>query len=222
MTSTRDLAPLLLSIPPFLLAITVHEVAHGYMAYRKGDHTARLMGRLSFNPLRHIDPIGTVLFPLMLILSGTGIVFGWAKPVPINPYHFRSPRKDMVQVSLAGPASNLLLALACAAVFRLLLWGVGPDLLWTSRALAPLGVMVLMGIKISLYLGVFNILPVHPLDGSHILEGLLPHEQAMAYSRLAPYGWLILLALMFTGILYRIIGPIYNILWRIISGVFGI
>ncbi|HDL53627.1 MAG TPA: site-2 protease family protein, partial [Proteobacteria bacterium] len=112
--TARQLLPYIISLPPFLLAITVHEVAHGYIAYRKGDHTARLMGRITLNPIKHLDPIGSVLFPLMLAMSGTGIIFGWAKPVPVNSFNFKSPRKDMVSVSLAGPASNLLLAMGFA------------------------------------------------------------------------------------------------------------
>ncbi len=218
----RNLLPYIISLAPLLLAITVHEVAHGYAAYRKGDHTARLMGRLTLNPIKHIDPIGTVLFPLMLAMSGSGVIFGWAKPVPVNAYNFRSPRKDMVQVSFAGPFSNLLLAMAFALFLRILLWVPGPDVLWQSKVLGPLAGMLAIGIKISLYLGVFNLLPIHPLDGSHILEGLLPTEKAVAYSKLAPYGWMILIALLFTGILHRIIGPFYTLLYIFVATIFGL
>jgi Zn-dependent protease len=121
----RVLQNLVIMIPPLLLAITVHEVAHGYIAYRKGDYTAKLLGRLTLNPIRHIDPIGTVLFPLMLALSGTGVIFGWAKPVPVNSFNFKSPKKDMVLVSLAGPVSNFLLAMLFALLLRILLWVPG-------------------------------------------------------------------------------------------------
>ncbi|GBE15809.1 peptidase family M50 [bacterium BMS3Abin14] len=220
--TARQLLPYIISLPPFLLAITVHEVAHGYIAYRKGDHTARLMGRITLNPIKHLDPIGSVLFPLMLAMSGTGIIFGWAKPVPVNSFNFKSPRKDMVSVSLAGPASNLLLAMGFALIFRILLWFPGANAIRNSAILEPLATMLVVGIQISIYLGVFNLLPIHPLDGSHILEGLLPAKQAMAYSRMARYGWIILLALLFTGVLNAIIVPFYRVIYMIIRAMFGI
>lgn len=215
-------AALILSMVPFLLAITVHEVAHGYIAYRKGDFTAKLMGRISMNPIRHLDPIGSVLFPLMLAMSGSGVIFGWAKPVPVNSFNFKSPRRDMMHVSLAGPLSNFLLAMALALVFRILLWVPGPEVLWNSSIFNPLAQMVVMGIKISIYLGVFNLLPIHPLDGSHILEGLLPPKQAQAYSRLSQYGWIILVVLLFSGVLHTIIGPAYRLIFVAITRIFGI
>ncbi|MDF1536819.1 MAG: site-2 protease family protein [bacterium] len=215
-------ASLLLSMVPFLLAITVHEVAHGYIAYRKGDYTAKLMGRITMNPIRHLDPVGSVLFPLLLAFSGAGVIFGWAKPVPVNSFNFRSPRRDMMHVSLAGPLSNFLLAMALALVFRILLWVPGPEILWSNPILQPLSAMIVMGIKISIYLGVFNLLPIHPLDGSHILEGLLPAEQARAYSRLSRYGWIVLVVLLFSGMFHIIIDPAYRFIFTIITRIFGI
>jgi Zn-dependent protease len=215
-------AALILSLVPFLLAITVHEVAHGYIAYRKGDLTAKLMGRISMNPIRHLDPIGSVLFPLMLAMSGSGVIFGWAKPVPVNSFNFKSPRRDMMHVSLAGPLSNFLLAMALAFVFRILLWVPGPDVLWSNPILQPLAAMIVMGIKISIYLGVFNLLPIYPLDGSHILEGLLPAEKARAFSRMSQYGWIILVVLLFSGMLHTIIGPAYRFIFITITRMFGI
>ncbi|UCG39069.1 MAG: site-2 protease family protein [bacterium] len=220
--SPDRIANFIVSIVPFLLAITVHEVAHGYMAYRKGDYTAKLMGRISMNPIRHLDPVGSVLFPLLLLLSGTGVIFGWAKPVPVNAFNFRSPRKDMVLVSFAGPLSNFLLATLLAVIFKLLLLFPGPDVLWSSKFLQPLTAMIVMGMKISIYLGVFNLLPVHPLDGSHIMEGLLPHRQSMVYSRMAPYGWIILVVLLFTGLLHTIVGPLYTLIFMSITKILGI
>ena len=213
---------LVLSIIPFLLAITVHEVAHGYAAYRKGDFTAKMLGRISMNPIRHLDPFGSVVFPLLLAFSGTGVIFGWAKPVPINSFNFRNPRKDMVLVSFAGPLSNFLLAAALAFVFRILLWFPGQEILWSSKIGQPLAIMMVMGIKISIYLGVFNLLPIHPLDGSHILEGLLPPQQARAYSRLEKYGFIFLVILLFTGLLTAVTYPLYTVILRVISGIFGI
>ncbi len=222
MLSPQILQLLVISLPPLLLAITVHEAAHGYIAMKKGDYTAQMLGRVTLNPLRHIDPVGTILFPLMLALSGTGIIFGWAKPVPITPRNFKNPRRDNLYVALAGPASNLLLALAFALVFRILLWFPGAVAIRSSQILMPLASMIHRGIEISIILGVFNLLPIHPLDGSHILEGLLPPDTARSYSRLAPYGWMILIGLMFTGLLWRILGPIYAVVYLAIRTIFGI
>jgi Zn-dependent protease len=221
MFNQQVLQALVIGLPPFLLAVTVHEVAHGYIAKTKGDYTAQMLGRLTLNPIRHIDPVGTVLFPLLLAFSGIGIIFGWAKPVPVNSFNFRNPKKDMVYVSLAGPASNLLLALAFAFVFKIMLWFPGAAGIWGSPILKPLASMTVIGIKISIYLGVFNLLPIHPLDGSHILEGLLPPDMSRKYSRLAPYGWIILVGLLMTGLLGRIIGPFYAMIYMGIRTIFA-
>ena len=221
MINAQLLQALVIQIPPLLLAITVHEVAHGYIAMKKGDYTAQMLGRITLNPVRHIDPVGTVLFPLMLALSGTGFIFGWAKPVPINSFNFRNPKKDMVYVSLAGPASNLLLALAFAMALKIMLWFPGDAAIRGSAILAPLFAMIWAGMRISIILGVFNILPIHPLDGSHIMEGLLPPDMSRSYSRLAPYGWMILIGLMITGLLWRILGPLYAGVYKIIWTIFG-
>lgn len=213
---------LIIQLPPLMLAISVHEMAHGYMAYRKGDYTAKLMGRVTLNPVKHIDPVGTVLVPLMLAFSGTGVIFGWAKPVPVNSFNFKSPRKDNAVVSLAGPASNFLLALVLALVFRILLWFPGGEAIMSSAVLKPLVIMLIFGIKISVVLGVFNLLPVHPLDGSHILAGLLPADKARVYSRHERYGFIILIALLFTGLFWRIVGPFYIAAIGLIGKLFGI
>lgn len=213
---------IILSIIPFLLAITVHEVSHGYVAYKKGDYTAKMLGRLTMNPIKHLDPFGTVVFPLLLAFSGAGVIFGWAKPVPVNSFNFKSPRRDMMYVGLAGPLSNFLLASVMALVFRILLIFPGQEVLWSSKIGQPVAIMFLLTIKISIYLGVFNLLPIHPLDGSHILEGLLPPEQAKAYSRLSQYGFIFLLILLFTGVLTAVTYPVYAFILRIISGIFGI
>ena len=213
---------IVLSIIPFLLALTVHEVAHGYIAYRKGDYTAKMLGRLTMNPIKHLDPFGTVVFPLLLAFSGTGVIFGWAKPVPVNSFNFKNPRKDMMYVGLAGPLSNFILAAVIAFVFRILLIFPGQEVLWSSKVGQPSAIMFLLTIKISIYLGVFNLLPIHPLDGSHILEGLLPPQQAQAYSRLSQYGFIFLLILLFTGVLTAVTYPLYALILRVISGIFGI
>ncbi len=213
---------LIIQLPPLMLAISVHEMAHGYVAFRKGDYTAKLMGRVTLNPIKHIDPVGTILVPLMLAISGTGILFGWAKPVPVSPVNFKSPRKDNAIVSLAGPASNLLLAMALALIFRILLWVPGYSAIMSSPVLKPLVFMIVFGIQISIVLCVFNLLPIHPLDGSHIVQGLLSPHQAMVYSRHERYGFIILIALLATGILWRIIVPFYSLIIKLISIVFSI
>jgi Zn-dependent protease len=213
---------LIIQLPPLMLAISVHEMAHGYMAFRKGDFTAKLMGRVTLNPIKHIDPVGTVLVPIMLAFSGTGILFGWAKPVPVSSQNFKSPRKDNAIVSLAGPASNFLLAAALALIFRLLLLVFGYSAIMSSAVLKPLAFMIIFGIRISVVLGVFNLIPVHPLDGSHIVQGLLPAQQARVYSRHERYGFIILLVLLFTGILWRVIGPFYAVIVHLIGSLFAI
>lgn len=219
----RDLIlRLIIQLPPLMLAISVHEMAHGYMAFRKGDFTAKLMGRVTLNPIKHIDPVGTILVPIMLAFSGTGVLFGWAKPVPVNSFNFKSPRKDNAIVSLAGPASNLALAAVLAALYRILLWVPGYASIMSSPVLKPLAVMIVFGIHISVVLGVFNLIPVYPLDGSHIVQGLLPAHQAQVYSRHERYGFIILLVLLFTGILWRVIGPFYSVIIHLIGSLFAI
>ena len=206
---------LLLQVPGLLLAISFHEMAHGYMAYRKGDFTAKMMGRITLNPLKHIDPFGTVLVPIMLALSGAP-VFGWAKPVPVSPFNFKSPRKDNAIVSLAGPASNFLLAIVLAMMLKFLILISGP-----GSFLTPLKWMFFYAVYISVILGVFNLIPVYPLDGSHIVTGILPAHQAQVYSRHERYGPIILLVLIFTGILWRILDPLASIVFGTIRVIFG-
>jgi Zn-dependent protease len=185
------------------------------MAYYKGDYTAKLMGRLTLNPIKHIDPVGTVLVPIMLAMSGAPI-FGWAKPVPVSPVNFKSPRKDNALVALAGPASNFLLALALSIVLKVLTLVPGP-----ASIMQPLTAMFYYGIVISVFLGVLNLIPIHPLDGSHIVTGILPAHQAQVYSRHERYGFIILLVLLFTGILVRIIEPVSIIIINMIIRFFG-
>ncbi len=184
----------LLLAGPILFAVTVHELAHGYVADRLGDPTARLAGRLTLNPLRHLDLMGTLAFFITQAI-------GWAKPVPINPANFRRPRRDMIWVSLAGPAANLVLALIFARVY---LFFAG-----SSGAAAYLPALRLLAVLVTINVGlaVFNLLPIPPLDGSHVLEGLLPAHLAVAYDRIRPYGFFIILALIFFGLAGRIIRP---------------
>jgi len=199
---------------PALLAIILHEVAHGYIAEQFGDPTARLLGRLTLNPLKHLDPIGTIA----IFIFG----FGWARPVPVNPGNFRRPRRDMVWVALAGPATNFLLAALSALVLR----GLGlldATSLAESHIYAQVTVPVKMMAGFSLYinalLGTFNLIPVPPLDGGRILIGVLPERQALQLSRLEPFGFVLILFLVFfTDVWSYVLGPIINILVVFLAG----
>jgi Zn-dependent protease len=188
---------------PVVLAITVHEAAHGWVANRLGDRTALMLGRVTFNPIKHIDPIGTVLVPALSFLFA-GILFGWAKPVPVNQRNLHHPRRDMALVAVAGPAANLAMALA---------WGLaiqGGLLLWaTSQWVAlPLIYMGAAGVLINVFLMVLNLLPLLPLDGGRVLNALLPPPAARYYSRLEPFGLIILIALLATGLLGGLLLPL--------------
>lgn len=188
--------------PPVLFAITLHEVAHGWVANRLGDPTARMLGRLTVNPIKHIDPIGTVIVPVLLLVLHTGFLFGWAKPVPISPRNFKSPRKDMAIVALAGPVSNLGMGIIWAAITR------GAVLLWSSFPwMEPLIYMGLAGVLINVALLVFNLIPLPPLDGGRVLTGLLPRDAANVIDRIEPFGFLIIVLLMITGVFNVILVP---------------
>jgi Zn-dependent protease len=188
--------------PGFLLAITVHEFMHGYIAYRFGDPTAKLQGRLTFNPISHLDPIGS----LLLILAG----IGWAKPVPVDPRNLRNPRRDMLWISLAGPAANMVAAVMLAVVIHVLapLMGMSAGRDLSSLALGP-SLMLVFAVHINVMLAVFNMIPVPPLDGAGILAGLLPTRLAYQFESLAPYGPILLLVLLLlpVGVLEYIIWP---------------
>lgn len=188
--------------PPLLLALTLHEYAHGYVAYRLGDPTARDAGRLTLNPLSHLDPIGTIAFFF--------IKFGWAKPVPVNPYYFRNPRKDMLWVALAGPITNLLLAVASALLLRAMIGTATliPESAMLAAILVPLFNMLVASVWINLVLCIFNFLPIPPLDGSRILTGLLPENLARTYASFERYGFIVILILAFSGVLGTVIFPV--------------
>jgi len=199
LTLVQRLAVLVL---PVILAITVHEAAHGYVADRLGDRTARMLGRITLNPLRHIDPVGTVLLPLGMYAL-TGFMFGWAKPVPVNPRNLGNPRRDMAIVAVAGPLSNLVMAVLWSVAIL-----VGGWLLPTSTWFgAPLVFMGAAGVLINVILLVLNMIPLPPLDGGRVLVGLLPAKLAQTVSRIEPYGLFILIALLVTGVLGRIVLP---------------
>jgi Zn-dependent protease len=192
---------------PIILAITLHEAAHGYVARHFGDPTAYLAGRISLNPLRHIDPVGTLLVPgLILVTSylaaGSAMLFGWAKPVPVDFGRLRDPKRDMLWVAAAGPASNLVMALGWAALLKAAI------LMPPNAYSLPFAKMSETGININLVLMVLNLLPLPPLDGGRIVVSLLPHPLAWKFAQLERWGFPILLLLLFTGILDSILGPI--------------
>jgi Zn-dependent protease len=191
-----------ISAVPILLAITVHEASHGYAAKHFGDLTAEKMGRITLNPFKHIDLLGTIILPLVLFFSTSGaFLFGWAKPVPVNFGALRSPKKDMLWVAAAGPASNFVMAIG---------WGVLYALAESSPSNAPtfLQLVAEVGIKINVVLMVLNLLPMPPLDGGRIAVSLLPNNLAIKLAQVEKYGFLILIALLFTGVLDKIIGPL--------------
>ena len=201
---------------PVILAITLHEVSHGWVARHYGDPTAHMLGRLTLNPIKHIDPIGTLLVPAMLVAT-TGFLFGWAKPVPVDPRNFKRPRQHMAVVAAAGPLSNLAMA-----VFWTLLLALASHLFaqtWFGR---PLALMADVGIKINLLLMLLNLLPVPPLDGGRVLAGMLKPQLALKLSRIEPYGIWILLILLFTGVLGKVLLPLMGLFERMLYTVFGL
>ena len=229
MFSLQTVQEILLLIIPFLMAITVHEFSHGWMANRLGDPTARLAGRLSLNPIKHLDVLGTVT----LILTRR---IGWAKPVPVNPYNLRDPKRDMMWISLAGPASNFLLALIFAILLRIIvtinpsfanlilpalnyqfpsLAGVNPFLVFWVIIFW----MICLGMTLNVILAVFNLFPFPPLDGGKILQGMLPRDLSLAFEKIEPYGFFILIMLVFTGILWRVINPFFKIAMSILLSI---
>jgi Zn-dependent protease len=189
-----------------LFSIIVHEVAHGYVALLNGDPTARMLGRLTLNPGPHIDPVGTILLPLLLLISHAGILFGWAKPVPVNPLNYRDLRWGEITVSAAGPLSNLALAVAFALLLHLELGNVG------------LLKLAYFGVTINIFLALFNLIPIPPLDGSHILSILLPRDLARLYHYLDPVGFVLILILFYTGILSALIMPLYRAIAVLLLG----
>ena len=200
---------------PVLFAITLHEAAHGYVARHFGDMTAYQQGRISLNPLRHIDPVGTILFPLLTLWLG-GILFGWAKPVPVNFSALRRPKQDMLWVAIAGPASNLVMALGWALLYKMAWLFPG------SYFAEPLLSMASIGININVILMMLNLLPLPPLDGGRVAVSLLPHRQAYQLSRVEPYGIFILIFLVISGMLGLIFLPLVSMVYKLISVLFGI
>lgn len=205
-------------IIPVLFAIIVHEVAHGWVAKLLGDPTAQRLGRLTLNPIKHIDPIGTLLVPALLVLMRTGFVFGWAKPVPVTWENLRHPKRDMAIVAVAGPASNLVMAIAWGVIAKI--GGLLPAQF--EYIGEPLVFMGLGGIFANVLLMSFNLLPLPPLDGGRVAVGLLPGPWAWRLSRVEPYGFFILIGLMITGVLGYLIWPVAEIVARAIGWATGL
>lgn len=204
-------------IAALLFAVTIHEAAHGWVAFRCGDPTAKMLGRVSLNPIVHIDPVGSVIFPGILVIIGSPFIFGWAKPVPVNPRYFRNFKRDNILVSAAGVSANLACALAAGLVFQLV---SAAEPVWAGGIFhGPMQGLALLCrslVFINCILAVFNLIPIPPLDGGGILSMILPPQLAMSYEKLAPYGMILLIVLIATGIVGRIFGwvviPLVNTL----------
>jgi len=194
---------------PVIFAITVHEAAHGYAAKYFGDMTAHNAGRITLNPLKHIDPFGTILLPALTIMLG-GILFGWAKPVPVDFSRLRNPKKDMLWVAAAGPASNFVMAVFWALILKY-------SVLMLEAFILPLALMAKAGVMINIVLMVLNLLPLPPLDGGRIAVSLLPHHLAQPFAQLERYGFIILIVLLFTGVLSKILMPLISVVYGLIS-----
>ena len=198
---------LALSLCIFFFAVIIHEYAHGWVAWKLGDSTARFMGRLTLNPLAHIDPIGTIFLPLLLLITHSPVLFGWAKPVPVDFFNLNNPKKDMVWVGLAGPAANILFAIALSLLLKIPLFTANYLILsvLTSAVMA------------NLVLAVFNLLPIPPLDGSRVMMGLLPYHLGVEYSRIEPYGFIIIFALLWIGAINTVIWPVVIFLAKLLG-----
>ncbi len=190
---------------PVLFAITVHEVAHGWIASKLGDQTAKMMGRLTLNPVKHIDPIGTVVVPVMMLIVSP-FILGWAKPVPVDWRNLKRPKQDMAWVAIAGPGANLLMMIFWAVLAKLIIVsGLG-----NYHYSIPVITMAMVGIGINIVLMVLNLIPIPPLDGSRVLSALLPPKAAYQYNRLEPYGLIIVLLLLFSGVLGKFFFPVVD------------
>lgn len=220
MDIAETIRQLTISVLPILIAITFHEASHGFVANKLGDPTAKFMGRLTLNPLVHIDPVGTIIMPLVLYyLSHGQFVFGYAKPVPINPQNFTDPRKGMALSAAAGPVTNIILAVLSQIILAHIIIPVSvltPENL-SLTVLKPVGMMFQYSILINIVLAVINLIPLPPLDGGRVLVGFLPHKQALSYSKIERYGFIIVTVLFITGIANKIIYPFVALLYMLIN-----
>ncbi len=207
---------------PVIFAITLHEAAHGYVAKYFGDMTAYSQGRVSLNPIRHIDPFGTVILPLLLLaiskFIGGGFIFGWAKPVPVNFGNLGHPKRDMLWVAAAGPAANLVMAIFWMLILKLSF----TDAVGSLSFAMPLKLMGAAGVLVNAIFMVLNLLPIPPLDGGRIMVSLLPHRLAYKFSRIEPYGFIIILVLLFTHVLDYVMWPLIAITLQIVTGLFDV
>ncbi len=204
-----NFAQIFIAFAVLLFSLTVHEMAHAWTADRLGDPTARLLGRVSLNPIVHADLIGTIVFPLIAMVSGAPLI-GWAKPVPVSPRQLRSPRRDYVLVAAAGPVSNLLLAFVAALVLAAL--PISPVHRGEANVSAPIAAFLSQAMRLNVLLAVFNMVPIPPLDGGNVLAGLLPYRLALSFNRIRPYGFLLLYALILSGRFDDVVGPPYRLL----------
>ena len=200
---------LLLLFGVLILSLSIHEAAHAWTADKLGDPTARLLGRITLNPLSHIDWIGTVLFPILAYYSGLPLI-GWAKPVPVNFHNLRAPRRDFAIVAAAGPVSNLLIAVAAALVFAAV---------FSAESFGPAARLLIMSVSLNISLAVFNMIPVPPLDGGNVLAGLLPEQFARILDQMRPYGIIVLYALMFAGVFRQFVMPVSDAIFDMLMPV---
>lgn len=202
-----NLVQVLIAFLVLVFSLTVHESAHAWTASRLGDPTGRRLGRVSLNPAVHVDPVGTLLFPLVAMITHLPII-GWARPVPVDSRYLSNPRRDFLLIAAAGPLSNLALSIVAAAALRLV--PAGPQVIGQAAVAAPLALVASLGLQINLLLAIFNMIPVPPLDGSSVVAGLVPEAVAAGLDRLRPYGFLVLYVLMLTGALSYLVGPPFN------------
>jgi Zn-dependent protease len=218
-----DIGTIAIQFAVLLFSLSIHEASHAWMADRLGDYTARYLGRVTLNPIPHIDPIGTILFPLLMMIFPAFLLFGWAKPVPINPAHLRNPHRDQMFISFAGPASNLLAACSAFAILVMLKlsfsearqfidWNIAIE----GSVFIPILLILFYMMTTNLVLAFFNLIPIPPLDGHWILYGILPRKAGDVLERMSSYGFILLYALMFFGVFRAILGPVIGVAWALL------